>query len=302
MLKISVILTCYKQEKYIEETILSVVNQTYKNRELLIWDDSPDDNCRTIIKKYVEKYPDKIHAWHHNPNKWIVKNMLFLLNQRNKKSEYIAFLEWDDCLFPEYFCKKLEIFSRYSNVKLVYNELSAVDSDWNVIDKRHLKNFTRWFCRQWKLGYEELINEIFYISWSTLMVKSDMVGKYSICPSFLSYRTIISDLVFFNQIAHNEDIYWIVDPLIFYRFHNESTSWSLKGAIQLNFDLIEYMRYLFDMKYISWCFCNKVINKRYLMISILALRKCLSMGMRLTISNFIKECINKIRRDLKKLF
>lgn len=46
---VTIILTCYKQEKFIEETILSVVNQRYKNRELLIGDDFPDDSCKDRV-------------------------------------------------------------------------------------------------------------------------------------------------------------------------------------------------------------------------------------------------------------
>lgn len=302
MKQVTIILTCYKQERFIEETILSVINQNFKNRELLIWDDSPDDNCRKIISKYVNKYPEKIKAWHHKPNKWIVNNMQFLLEQRNKKSEYIAFLEWDDCLLPEYLDIKLKIFKDYPDIKLVYNELTTINSKWDVITKRHLKNFTKWFCSKWKISYEKLMDETFYMSWSSLMVKSNIVEKYQICPPFLWNKTTISDIFFFNQIAHNEDIYWISKPLILYRLHDDSTSWTIKGWISLNFELIEYTKYLYEKKHISSKLYKKLSNKWFLMISVLALRKSISINSLLTITNFSKECINKITREIKKRF
>jgi len=194
---VSIILTCYRQEKFIEETILSVVNQTYKNRELLIWDDSPDNNCRKIISKYLEKYPDKIKAWHHNPNKWIVNNMQFLLWQKDKKSDYITFLEWDDCLFSEYLEKKLEIFSKHTNIQLVYNELTTIDEKWKVINERELEYNSGIISKKWKISYECLISHIHYMSWSTIMVKSDMVKKYPIYSEFLWKKTILSDIYIF---------------------------------------------------------------------------------------------------------
>ena len=300
--QITIILTCYKQEKFIEETILSVINQTYCNRELLIWDDSPDDNCRNIISKYVNQYPEKIKARHHNPNKWIVNNMQFLLEQRNKKFEYVAFLEWDDCWLPEYLETKLEIFEKHPNTKLIYNEVSTINSEWDVITKRYLKIFTKWFCSKWKISYEKLMDETFYMSWSTLMVKSDMVEKYKICPPFLRNNTIISDKFFFDQIAHNEDIYWISDPLILYRLHDDSTSWTIKGKIAFCLELIEYVKYLYNRNYLSKKLYKRLTNKYLLLICWRCFINCIEISMTLTVMNFLKECINRIVRFNKKLF
>ena len=134
------------------------------------------------------------------------------------------------------------------------------------------------------------------------MVKSDIVEKYQICTPFSWSKTIISDIFFFNQIAHNEDIYWISDPLILYRLHDDSTSWTIKGWIMLNFELVEYTKYLYEQKYINSKLYRKLTNKWFLMISILALRKCLSISKCLTIMNFMKECFNKVIRETKKLF
>jgi hypothetical protein len=60
---------------------------------LLIGDDSPDNETRNIIQLYVKQYPDKISARHHTPNKGIVDNMLFLINQIPAYTTHVAFLE-----------------------------------------------------------------------------------------------------------------------------------------------------------------------------------------------------------------
>ena len=69
MSKISIITTSYKHQDFIAQTIDSILAQTFSDRELLIGDDSPDDATRDIIQSYVSKYPDKIKARHHSPNK-----------------------------------------------------------------------------------------------------------------------------------------------------------------------------------------------------------------------------------------
>jgi len=93
MPKISIITTTYKHQDFIVHTIESVLAQTYTDWELLIGDDSPDNATWNIIKEYVNKYPDKIKAWHHSPNKGIVDNMNFLISQTSPDSDYISFLE-----------------------------------------------------------------------------------------------------------------------------------------------------------------------------------------------------------------
>jgi glycosyltransferase involved in cell wall biosynthesis len=93
MPKISIITTTYKHEKFIAQTIDSILSQTFTEWELLIGDDSPDDSTWDVIQKYVTLYPGKIYAWHHMPNRGIVCNMNFLISHASPISEYIAFLE-----------------------------------------------------------------------------------------------------------------------------------------------------------------------------------------------------------------
>ena len=53
-LKVSIILPCYNNEKTINKTINSIINQTYKNWELIIVDDNSKDKTDKILKKYKE--------------------------------------------------------------------------------------------------------------------------------------------------------------------------------------------------------------------------------------------------------
>lgn len=55
MLKVSVIITAYNIENYIEKAILSVLNQTYKNIECIVVEDCSIDNTLNIIKQYPIK-------------------------------------------------------------------------------------------------------------------------------------------------------------------------------------------------------------------------------------------------------
>ena len=65
---ISIIMNCYNGENYLQESLNSIINQSYKNWELIFWDNMSSDNSANIIKK----------------KKMIVElNIFLLINSRN---------------------------------------------------------------------------------------------------------------------------------------------------------------------------------------------------------------------------
>ena len=52
---ISIVIPVYKVEKYLEKCIESIINQTYKNLEIIIVDDGSPDNCPQICDEYSKK-------------------------------------------------------------------------------------------------------------------------------------------------------------------------------------------------------------------------------------------------------
>ena len=94
-ISIDVLITTFNSEKYIKETINSVLNQSYKNFKIIIVDDCSTDKTFEICKKYREKYKNKIKLFK------LKKNSTSASVPRNfgiKKcrSNFIAFLDSDD--------------------------------------------------------------------------------------------------------------------------------------------------------------------------------------------------------------
>ena len=89
MPKVTVILTSYNHAKYIRETIDSILNQTFKDFELIIWDDASTDESWDIIKSYND---ERIKSFRNNEtkrgvygiNKTISEIFLFIVS--NEKS------------------------------------------------------------------------------------------------------------------------------------------------------------------------------------------------------------------------
>ena len=88
---ISVIVNCHNGEKYLIECINSILNQSYKNLEIIFWDNCSTDDSKKIIDRFKDKRIKKFKS----------KKFVKLYNARNlaikkSKGKYIAFLDTDD--------------------------------------------------------------------------------------------------------------------------------------------------------------------------------------------------------------
>ena len=95
---VSIIMPAYNSEKYISESIESVIKQTYQNWELLITDDKSQDSTRTIVKSYSKKDPRiKLFFNSENGGAGVARNNSI----KEANGRFIAFLDADDIWLPE---------------------------------------------------------------------------------------------------------------------------------------------------------------------------------------------------------
>lgn len=99
-IKVSVIMPVYNAENTIERAILSVINQTYNNIELILINDGSIDGTESIIKRYIEKENkvDIRYYFQENSGPSIAKN----LGIDMAKGEYILFVDSDDTISENY--------------------------------------------------------------------------------------------------------------------------------------------------------------------------------------------------------
>lgn len=98
---LSVVITAYNQEKYIDKCIKTVVNQTYKNLDIVIIDDGSSDGTGLICDKWVEK--DKRIKLIHKANGGAVSARKCGI--KAAKGEYITCIDGDDWLELDHYCK-----------------------------------------------------------------------------------------------------------------------------------------------------------------------------------------------------
>ena len=114
--KVSINLCCYNSEKYLRETLDSIVKQTYKDWELIIINDGSSDSTEAIIYEYIKQgYPI---AYHYQRNKGLAfsRNKALELSQ----GKYVAFIDHDDLWLPDKLEKQASILEKRPEIDFLY--------------------------------------------------------------------------------------------------------------------------------------------------------------------------------------
>ena len=127
--QIDVLMATYNGEKYLEEQINSILNQTYRNIRLIISDDCSKDNTREILKQYEEN-DERIKVYYQEENLGYIRNFEFLLNK--VENEIYMLSDQDDVWLPQKIEKSYELLKQ-ENADLVFGDLEVVDENLNTI-------------------------------------------------------------------------------------------------------------------------------------------------------------------------
>ena len=204
--KVSIIIPVYNAEKFIGKTIESVLNQTYKNWEILIFNDKSKDNSLKIIKKYSEK-DKKIKFVDSKENVGVVaaRNKLIEI----ATGEFIAFLDADDYWKQNKLEKQIK-FMLKNNALISCTEYTRVTEDEKEINDIIIKEI---------ITYEDMLKNN-YLGCLTVIYNANKLGK-----RYFKEREKNEDYVLWLEIVkETKIIFGLKENLAFYRVLNNSRS------------------------------------------------------------------------------
>lgn len=219
-MKISVIISSYNYAQYIKETIDSVLEQTYKDWELIIVDDGSSDNSVEIIKSYCEK-DVRIKLFQHDDKLNHGLKETLLLGMEHATGDWIAFLESDDYLSPYNLAKKVEIIKESSDAKLIFNKVKFMSEE--KISKKRLRILKNIQKKLSKIKFPKNMFYDFYIDNMILTFSSVMVEAKAIKNAdFNSPQDSTLDCWLWVHLAYENDFYYIDEELTRWRLHEKS--------------------------------------------------------------------------------
>lgn len=130
---VSIVIPSYNHEKYISETIESVLNQTYQNFEIVITDDGSSDNTVDIIKKFSDSRI-KLFVFEENKGACSALNNCII----NSEGKYVACLNSDDVWEPDKLEKQVKFLDENPEAAVVFSKAEIIDENGKKFkDKNH---------------------------------------------------------------------------------------------------------------------------------------------------------------------
>ena len=248
-MKVSVCITTYNLEKYIGQTLDSILSQkTNFDFEILIGDDASSDSTPKILKEYEAKYPNKIKFVLHKRNVGVNRNDYSLISLA--QGEYIAWCDGDDHWIND---NKLQ---EQADILDSHPECSGVHSWWrDYIEAENRYHDIKQIQHEWekqRLGKQYAENILLGRSsgtrFSSLMFRSEILkeffNKYG--EEYLRVPHKQNDLAYFCILGAWGPFYLQKKITTVYRIRKESLSMAESEAKRINYyySLMHLLSYL----------------------------------------------------------
>ncbi len=206
---VSVIITFLNEERFLAEAVESVINQEYKNWELILVDDGSTDESTRIAKDFAGSYPSKIfyaeHQGHVNKGLSASRNYGISLS----RGELIAFLDGDDIWVPAKLVVQISLMNENPNAAMLFE---ACEYWYGWQDKTKQDIVVQVGTDQNKLFNPPHLAETLYPlsvgdapSLSGLLVKKSVLEKYGGFEE--QFTGLYGDQAFLHKVYLNEPIY-----------------------------------------------------------------------------------------------
>lgn len=211
-MKISVIMPVYNVNKYIEECLLSILNQTYKNIEVLIIDDHGTDNSILIAQEVIKNDERaKILSYGVNKQKSFARNY----GLEHATGDFIYFIDSDDFLELNYLESMISNFDKDCDLLENYNVVEYYDEKhfFNIKHKKRYGAFT---------DISKCQNFLFDTCWNKLFKRDFLINNNIKFPENMSMG---EDLYFkMHFLCYAKKIKFFNGGKYFYRQHDFSAS------------------------------------------------------------------------------
>ena len=203
-------MNCHNSERYLSEAIDSVINQKYKNWELIFWDNKSNDNSPNIVNSYKDK----------RINYFLSERFTTLGTARNlalkkAKGEFIAFLDCDDLWMPSKLDLQIPLFND--------PDVGIVISNTIFFNKKggEKKLYSK-FKPPTGYVFKQII-ESYFISLETAVIRKTALDNIE---WFDERFEVIEEFDLFARLAINFKLAYIDETLGKWRIHQESDTWN----------------------------------------------------------------------------
>ena len=244
---VSVIIPAYNAEKCVGYTLDTVINQTYKNLEIIIVNDCSTDKTLDVLNEYAKK-DKRIRVMSNDKNSGVAETRNNALKAAT--GEYIAFIDADDIWALEKIEKQLN-FMLENDYKFTYTSYGFIDNEGNPTCKP--------FIVPKEVTFKALLKQN-VINTSTILVKKELWGE-----RFFHDDHLHEDFIMWLEILRDslDKAYGFQEVVVDYRLTVGSRSRNKWKSMKTTYKVYKY----FKINWIKahWCLMHYIIRnlKKY---------------------------------------
>ncbi len=245
---VSILIPTYQRPNYFELALKSVINQTYRNLDIFVTDNSKDDRTKRLMERYLDQDPRITYEYHPEINtareNW---DKAFEHYENNENIEYINWLMDDDLFAAEKIEKMVDFYLRYEDVALVTSARQRIDEEGNFLvddgvtapcvqetSKISGKEMGRELLRRGNIVGEP----------TTVLLKKDLLkGIRRGWTGKEDKKFQVTDYPTWLRLLEQGDVVYIREPLSYFRIHEGQGQRSPKSMAILNIALAYYIQY-----------------------------------------------------------
>ena len=251
-LKISIIVPVYNTQDYLETCLDSIVNQTYKNLQILLINDGSTDNSYTICKKYKAR-DSRIELLNRvNSGQAVARN----LGLDYATGDYIAFVDSDDAISLDLFAEMAQIISKNSNVSVFQFPIFL---NYTANDARLIR-----FENQLIKGKKQLLQSLIDKNILSWLVCNKLIKKELLNKLRFKEKMIYEDNYFVLDLIAITDSIYICDKGIYYYFKRKNSTTTSKHTLQKEKDtlkvLLHALQFILTENYNTITLLSRIID------------------------------------------
>lgn len=248
--KVSICIPVYNGEKTIKDTILSIINQTYKNIEIIISDNKSTDNTVSVVNEFKDS---RILFYKNDSNIGLARNWNKCLEKC--KGEYIHFICADDTLSPECIEEKVKVMNSDKDIVMVINTMNMYNEEKKLVMKRKIYNRDT-IIDGYKFAKKSLYRGNIYGGPSNVLFRKDSLEKSGVFPTNTYYTT---DWEFTLRLSPLGKIAYLEKGFTHYIISRTNTTSKTSLKVSLKDDA-QMIKNLENYKYLKITFLDKVIH------------------------------------------
>ena len=245
---VSICIPTYNSARFLRESLDSIVNQTYSNKEIIVSDNASTDETEKIVKEYLKKY--KVEYYKNEKNISAEANFTRCIELAN--GEFIAIYHSDDIYDKEIVTRQVEYFNGHPNSGAVSTLAYDIDEEGEVFNRKDIPSELN-KGNSYEYNFEKIFKAIM------------KYGNFLVCPSFMVraniYKTEIkkyrydmfktsSDLDVWFRILRKYNIGILPYNLMSYRHSKTQGSYQNRNRVNEFSDFFLVMEYYLSKEWV----------------------------------------------------